>query len=181
MASTWLQQRHPPVDAWTIDRVELLGGPSSFLHGAGAVGGSINYITKLASRDEQTVDARVRYGSYDDAEVAFGINQALAGNPAEARHFARLDFSRSHGNGYVDRNERWTDSLAFSLLSDLSPNLTHTLALEYQQDKEDSPYWGAPILPGRSTMKIDSAAALREPQRRRWPLRAACTLAALDP
>ncbi|HGY9627955.1 TPA: TonB-dependent receptor [Pseudomonas putida] len=144
-----------PVDAWAIDRVELLGGPSSFLHGAGAVGGSINYITKLASRDEQTVDARVRYGSYDDVEVAFGINQALAGNPAEARHFARLDFSRSHGNGYVDRNERWTDSLAFSLLSDLSPNLTHTLALEYQQDKEDSPYWGAPILQGRSTMKID--------------------------
>ncbi|EKT4467135.1 TonB-dependent receptor [Pseudomonas putida] len=165
-----------PVDAWTIDRVELLGGPSSFLHGAGAVGGSINYITKLASRDEQTVDARVRYGSYDDAEVAFGINQALAGNPAEARHFARLDFSRSHGNGYVDRNERWTDSLAFSLLSDLSPNLTHTLALEYQQDKEDSPYWGAPILPGRSTMKIDrqrrfenyNVADGRYEQRVRW-------------
>ncbi|MFV3325115.1 TonB-dependent receptor [Pseudomonas sp. NY15372] len=165
-----------PVDAWVIDRVELLGGPSSFLHGAGAVGGSINYITKLASRDEQTVDARVRYGSYDTSEVAFGINQALASNPADARHFARLDFSRGHGNGYVDRNERWTDSLAFSLLSDLSPNLTHTLALEYQEDKEDSPYWGAPILPGRSTMKIDrhrrfenyNVADGRYEQRVRW-------------
>jgi iron complex outermembrane receptor protein len=55
-----------PVDAWVIDRVELLGGPSSFLHGAGAVGGSINYISKLASRDQQTVDGRIRYGSYDE-------------------------------------------------------------------------------------------------------------------
>lgn len=146
-----------PVDAWVLDRVELLGGPSSFLHGAGAVGGSINYISKLASRDQQTVDGRIRYGSYDAAEYAFGINQALAANPADARHFARLDFSRSQGNGYIDRNERQTDSLAFSLLSDLTPDLTHTLALEYQEDKEDSPYWGSPILPGRSTMKIDKS------------------------
>ncbi|MDU9404936.1 TonB-dependent receptor [Pseudomonas sp. zfem004] len=146
-----------PVDAWVIDRVELLGGPSSFLHGAGAVGGSINYISKLASRDQQTVDGRIRYGSYDAAEYAFGINQALAANPADARHFARLDFSRSQGNGYIDRNERQTDSLAFSLLSDLTPDLTHTLALEYQEDTEDSPYWGSPILPGRSTMKIDES------------------------
>ncbi|MGF6393488.1 TonB-dependent receptor [Pseudomonas plecoglossicida] len=146
-----------PVDAWVLDRVELLGGPSSFLHGAGSVGGSINYITKLASRDQQIVDGRVRYGSYDDLEVAFGINQALASNPADARHFMRLDYSHSDGNGYIDRNERQTDSVAFSLLSDLAPDLTHTLALEYQEDREDSPYWGAPILPGRSTMKIDNS------------------------
>ena len=127
------------------------------MHGAGAVGGSINYITKLASRDQQIIDGRVRYGSFDDAEVAFGINQALASNPADARHFMRLDFSRSQGNGYIDRNQRNTDSLAFSLLSDLAPNLTHTLALEYQEDREESPYWGSPILPGRSTMKIDKS------------------------
>jgi iron complex outermembrane receptor protein len=146
-----------PVDAWVIDRVELIGGPSSFLHGAGAVGGSINYITKLASRDEQIIDGRIRYGSFDDSEVAFGINQALASNPADAHHFLRLDFSRGHSNGYIDRNERDTDSLAISLLSDLNPNLTHTLAFEYQQDKERSPYWGSPILPGRSTMKIDNS------------------------
>lgn len=146
-----------PVDAWVIDRVELIGGPSSFLHGAGAVGGSINYITKLASRDEQIIDGRIRYGSFDDSEVAFGINQALASNPADAHHFLRLDFSRGHSNGYIDRNERDTDSLAISLLSDLTPNLTHTLAFEYQQDKERSPYWGSPILPGRSTMKIDNS------------------------
>ncbi|QHG64443.1 TonB-dependent receptor [Pseudomonas putida] len=146
-----------PVDAWVLDRVELLGGPSSFLHGAGAVGGSINYITKTASRDQQIIDGRVRYGSYDDSEVAFGINQALASNSADARHFMRLDFSHTGSNGYIDRNQRKTDSLAFSLLSDLTPDLTHTLALEYQEDREDSPYWGAPILPGRSTMKIDNS------------------------
>lgn len=144
-----------PVDAWIYDRVELLGGPSTFLYGAGAVGGSINYITKLASREEQAVEGRVRYGSYDSSELSLGVNQALSSGP-DPKHFARLDVSRTAGNGYMDRNERESTSTAFSILSDLTPNLSHTLALEYQEDKEDSPYWGSPLLnPVGGTMKID--------------------------
>lgn len=145
-----------PVDAWMIDRVELIGGPSTFLYGAGAVGGSINYISKLASREQNLIEGRVRYGSFDESEVAVGLNQAL-GDEADARHFLRLDFSRGNGNGYIDRNDRETSSFAFSLLSDFTPNLSHTLAVEYLEDKEDSPYWGTPILPGRDTMKIDES------------------------
>ncbi|MBD9484890.1 TonB-dependent receptor [Pseudomonas sp. PDM14] len=144
-----------PVDAWMIDRVELIGGPSTFLYGAGAVGGSINYLSKLASR-ENLVEGRLRYGSFDESDVSFGLNQAL-GDEADARHFARLDFSRGNGNGYIDRNQRETSSFAFSLLSDLTPDLSHTLAIEYLEDQEDSPYWGTPVLPGRDTMKIDKS------------------------
>ncbi|MFV0454380.1 MAG: TonB-dependent receptor [Pseudomonas sp.] len=144
-----------PVDAWVIDRVELIGGPSTFLYGAGAVGGSINYISKLASREEEVFDGRLSYGSYDNLEIAFGVNHAL-GNGADARNFLRLDYSHAQGNGYMDRNERETDSVAVSLLSDLTPNLSHTLAFEYQEDSEDSPYWGSPILqPVSGRMRID--------------------------
>ncbi len=146
-----------PVDAWIYERVELIGGPSTFLYGAGAVGGSINYITKLANRDEQGVQGRVRYGSYDSSELAIGVNHALSSG-ADPRHFARLDVSRSHGNGYMDRNERESTSTAFSILSDFTAQLSHTLALEYQEDKEDSPYWGSPILnPVGDTMHIDKS------------------------
>lgn len=165
-----------PIDAWVVDRVELIGGPSGFLHGAGAVGGSLNYISKLASRDEQVLEGRLRYGRFDESELAFGLNQAL-GQVAETEHFMRLDISRGTGNGYIDRNERETGSLAFSLLSDLTPKLSHTLALEYLEDKEDSPYWGTPILnSGGGTMKIDkrrrfenyNVADGRYEQRVRW-------------
>lgn len=144
-----------PVDAWMIDRVELIGGPSTFLYGAGAVGGSINYISRLASR-ENLAEGRLRYGSFDESEVSFGLNQAL-GDEEDARHFVRLDFSRGHGNGYIDRNERETSSFAFSLLSDFTQDLSHTLAIEYLEDREDSPYWGSPVLPGRDSMKIDKS------------------------
>lgn len=142
-----------PVDAWMIDRVELIGGPSTFLYGAGAVGGSINYISRLASRDESLFEGRLRYGSFDDSEVSLGLNRALGG--ADARHFLRLDVSRGDGNGYIDRNRRETNSFAISLLSDFTPDLSHTLALEYLEDQEDSPYWGSPVLRGRDTLKID--------------------------
>ena len=140
-----------PVNAWIYDRVELLGGPSTFLYGAGAVGGSINYVTKLASREGQSLQGRVRYGSYDASELAIGVNQ-----PLNAQHVARLDLSRTASKGYIDRNESEAVSAAFSVLSDLTPDLSHTLALEYHEEREDSPYWGTPVLnPIGRTLRID--------------------------
>ncbi|MNF49065.1 hypothetical protein D3C84_303290 [compost metagenome] len=56
----------------------------------------------------------------------------------------------------MDRNKRESTSTAFSILTDWTPQLSHTLAIEYQEDKEDSSYWGSPILNAVSdTMKID--------------------------
>ncbi|MBB4821035.1 TonB-dependent receptor [Pseudomonas solani] len=143
-----------PVDAWIYDRVELIGGPSSFLHGSGSVGGSLNYVTRLASR-ENSGEARIRYARFDDREVSIGINRVLNDGPGP-HHYARLDYSRNDGNGYIDRQERGAGNFAFSLLSDLTDNLSHTLAIEYLEEKEDSPYWGAPTLnPKAGELKID--------------------------
>ncbi|MDG9882446.1 TonB-dependent receptor [Pseudomonas sp. GD04058] len=134
-----------PVGAWIYDRVELLGGPSSFLNGSGAVGGSLNMVTRLADRSEDRVEGRISYGRYDTLETAFGINQAL--NEGDGpRHYARLDYSRTGSNGYIDRQENNAGNLAFSLLSDFNERLSHTLAIEYLEEQEDSPYWGSPVL-----------------------------------
>ncbi|WP_174236480.1 TonB-dependent receptor [Stutzerimonas nosocomialis] len=144
-----------PVGAWIYDRVELLGGPSSFLNGSGAVGGSLNFITKLASRDEDSIEGRLSYSRYDTWETAIGLNQAL--NEGDGpRHYARLDYSRTNTNGYIDRQENGAGNLAFSLLTDLNDRLSHTLAIEYLEEKEDSPYWGSPVLqPLSGTLHID--------------------------
>ncbi|QXH58744.1 TonB-dependent receptor [Pseudomonas maumuensis] len=144
-----------PVGAWIYDRVELLGGPSSFLNGSGAVGGSLNMITKLANRDEDTFEGRISYGRYDTMETSVGFNQALNSGDGP-RHYARLDYSRTSTNGYIDRQENGAGNLAFSLLSDINDQLSHTLAIEYLEEKEDSPYWGAPVLqPAAGTLHID--------------------------
>ncbi|WHH50259.1 TonB-dependent receptor [Pseudomonas sp. Ap32] len=144
-----------PVGAWIYDRVELLGGPSSFLNGSGAVGGSLNFITRLASRDEDTFEGRVSYARYDTMETSVAFNKAL--NTGDGpRHYARLDYSRTSTNGYIDRQENGAGNLAFSLLSDINDQLSHTLAIEYLEEQEDSPYWGTPVLqPLVGTLHID--------------------------
>lgn len=135
-----------PVDSWIYDRVEVIGGPSTFLFGAGAVGGSINYITKLASRDEgDSTQARVSYGSYDTSQLSLGVNRRL-GSGDGVKNYLRVDVNRADSNGYVDGNTREAWTSAFSLLTDITPQLSHTLAIEYQKETVDRPYWGTPLL-----------------------------------
>ncbi len=134
-----------PVDSWIYDRVEVIGGPSTFLFGAGAVGGSINYITKLASREGDFTQARASYGSYDTSQLSLGVNRRL-GSGDGVKNYLRADVNRAYSNGYVDGNQREAWTSAFSLLTDITPRLSHTLALEYQNEMVGRPYWGTPLL-----------------------------------
>jgi iron complex outermembrane receptor protein len=134
-----------PVDAWIYDRVEVIGGPSSFLYGAGAVGGAINYVTKLPVREADFGQARLSAGSYDTTQLALGLNRRL-GDGEGVRNTARLDVNRSATNGFVDGNAREAWQVATSLLTDITPAVSHTLALEYQDERIERPYWGTPLL-----------------------------------
>ncbi len=130
-----------PVDSWIYDRVEAIGGPSSFLFGAGAIGGSINYVTKLASREGDFSEARLGAGSYNALQMAAGFNRKLGDS-----NVLRLDVSRNTGGAWSDHTEREAVQLAGSWLVDLAPGLSHTLALEYQKETVERPYWGTPVL-----------------------------------
>lgn len=146
-----------PVDSWIYERVEVIGGPSTYLFGAGAVGGSINYVTKLANRDGNALEARARYGSFATSDLALGVNRRL-GSEQGVQNFVRLDVNASHTNGYVDGQVRNAQNVAASWLTDLSSQLSHTLALEYQHEMVDRPYWGTPLLnPTTGEGRIDSA------------------------
>jgi iron complex outermembrane receptor protein len=140
-----------PIDSWIYDRVEAIGGPSTFMYGAGAVGGSINYVTKLANRDGNLTEAKAAYGSYDSNQLALGINRKLAD-----QHFVRLDINRNAINGWSDGTKREAWQTAASWLWDLSPRLSHTLAFEQQTETVDRPYWGTPLLkPVAGKLSID--------------------------
>lgn len=140
-----------PVDSWIYDRVEAIGGPSSFLYGAGAIGGSINYVTKLANRDGDFTEAKARYGSYDATQVAIGTNRRL-----NERNVIRLDVNRDSARGWSNGTKREAWQMAASLLTDLTPDLSHTLAVEYQKETVDRPYWGTPLtMPFDGKVHID--------------------------
>ena len=146
-----------PVDSWIYDRVEAIGGPSSFLFGSGAVGGSINYITKTADRHDFT-EGQLRLGQNNLKEVSLGLNRRIAGGDGTAgpQHFARIDLNHRDAGHWVDGMHTRSTQLATSLLSDLGGGLTHTLAYEYQNEHVDRPYWGTPLQgPVAGELRID--------------------------
>ena len=146
-----------PVDSWIYDRVEAIGGPSSFLYGAGAVGGSINYITKVAERREFS-EARLRRGSDDLTEGSFGLNRRLGGDGGAVAHHARIDVNHRDGGSWVDGTRGRSTQLAASLRSDFGEGLTHTLAYEFQYEDVARPYWGTPLRnPAAGVARVDPA------------------------
>lgn len=136
-----------PVDSWIYDRVEAIGGPSTFLFGAGAVGGAINYVTKLPQRDT-FYEGQLRIGSFDSRQASVGLNQQLAGEPGGRGHYLRLDANTSSSHGWIDGNHSRASQVAVSLLSDLGADVTQTFAFEYQREQVDRPYWGTPLKTG---------------------------------
>lgn len=110
-----------PVDSWIYDRVEAIGGPSTFMYGAGAIGGTINYVTKLVHREGNLTELKAAYGSGDAVEVAAGFNRKLAED-----HHVRVDINKEKSHGRIDGVERDATQFAGSWLWDIAPDLSHT-------------------------------------------------------
>lgn len=146
-----------PVDAWQYERVEAIGGPSSFLHGVGAVGGAINYVTRLASLDHDQARWQASWGSRRDGTLAMGANLRDAG----ARQALALDLSLRNGDSWIDAQQRDALAVAASWRIRLRPGLEHTLALEHQDEEVLRPYWGTPAVAVDGSMRVPSALAAR--------------------
>ena len=147
------------VDSWIYDRVEAVGGASSFLYGSGAVGGSLNYITKTAERYDFS-EGQLRLGQNNLKEISLGLNRRLGSSDGTAgtQHFARIDLNHRNAGSWVEGMHTQSTQLATSLLSDFGGGFTHTLAYELQKDNVDRPYWGTPTLnPTAGETRIDRA------------------------
>jgi iron complex outermembrane receptor protein len=88
-----------------IERIEIVRGGSSVLHGAGAVAGVINIITRSPLRLSNQAVGRVQLGSFNTRDVQLSGN--LAGETAGIRIAA--DHIRS--DGWRDNNESRQSSL----------------------------------------------------------------------
>jgi Outer membrane receptor for monomeric catechols len=146
-----------PVDAWQYERIEAIGGPSSFLHGVGAVGGAINYVTRLASLGHDQARWRAAWGSHRDGTVAFGMNL----RDAAARQALALDLSARDGDSWIDAQQRSALAAAGSWRVRLAPGLEHVLALEWQDEDVRRPYWGVPGEATGGRLRLDPALAAR--------------------
>ena len=130
-----------PIDSWLYDRVEVLGGPSSFLYGQTAVGGAINNVSKIATRDDDKHSALVTLGEYLNRRGSYGYN----GRVGDSDNWFQANLSYTGQEGYFNNSQFDSGVMSFSLLSDINDSLSHTIAVEHQIEDRDS-YWGTPVL-----------------------------------
>ncbi|MET0240676.1 MAG: TonB-dependent receptor [Sphingobium sp.] len=133
-----------PVDPWTVERIDVLRGPSSVISGEGAIGGAINVIMKKPVTDGTVGQARLAYGSDNSAQIAADVGGGLGGGFSY-----RLAASATRSDGWLDRNSD-SRNLAISgaLRFDAASNLSFTLASDYG-NVEIQPYFGTPLNNGQ--------------------------------
>ncbi len=134
-------QSERPVDAFNLDRVEVLKGPSSVLFGEGAIGGSINYVSKNPSAQLRT-DLFFATSSWDTYRVGLGHGGPLG---TSGKLTYRADVSTSTARGYVDRNrtDLFSGTVALGWRATDALNLTFYGA--YTEDNFE-PYYGTPVI-----------------------------------
>jgi iron complex outermembrane receptor protein len=129
------------VDNWLTDRVEVLGGPSSYLWGQGAVGGAINYVSKVANREQSGHEVFASGGMFFNRRVSYGYN----GQVGDSDNWLQVAASYKGSDGYVDRTPHSSGAGSISWLTDITPNLSNLVAVEFQAEERDA-YWGTPVL-----------------------------------
>ncbi len=132
-----------PFDTWSVERIEVLRGPASVIHGDGAIGGVVNVVPKRPSRGAVENEISVTVGSEDTARLGFGSGGALSADVAY-----RLDVSGNYSSGWVDRGNNGDATFSGALLWQAQPDLQFTLthAEGYQRPMR---YFGTPLVEGR--------------------------------
>lgn len=131
-----------PYDTWNIDRIEVLNGPASVLHGNGAIGGAINIIPRKPSLMPSST-VFVSGGSYDTYRAAVDTT----GGITEQLDY-RVDVSHQQSDGWVARGDSKSTAGTGALSYEASEDLKITLFGDYA-DRQQVFDNGIPLINGR--------------------------------
>lgn len=125
-----LSYNAPAMDAWNIDRVEVLKGPASVLYGQIMPGGLVNQITKKPL-DEAHREVQVTVGAPGRAEAAFDFTGPVAGTEDLSYRLVGLGRYQESNIDFAD-TERWF--IAPSLTWKATPDTSLTVYAGYMRD-----------------------------------------------
>ncbi len=130
-------------NTWHFERIEVIKGPASVLHGEGALGGVINKVTRKPTFEGNEFDALASYGSFNTSMVAAGANFQLSDTAA-----VRIDASQLKSDSLydVDRNDTRSRGLTASMLLKPTSDLSVLVALDHYNDLYETTYPGLPLV-----------------------------------
>lgn len=132
-----------PFDTWSVERIEVLRGPASVIHGDGAIGGVINVVPKQPTRNAPEHELQLGLGNEHSRRAAFGSGGAI-----DERWSYRFDLSGERADGWVDMGEHRNRSVSGAVRLDVSPRLNIRLATARGR-QEPMRYFGTPLVDGR--------------------------------
>lgn len=121
-------------EPYTLERVEVLRGPSSMLYGQGSTAGVINMVSKRP-QEEAHHEIGISYGSHNRRQIQADLTGAI---DEDGKWLYRLVALKRKSNTQVDyvRDDRWV--LAPSLTWRPSASTSLTLLALLQEDKSGS-------------------------------------------
>jgi iron complex outermembrane recepter protein len=130
------------MDAFMFDRIEFLKGASAIESGQGAIGGSVNYVTKQPTTGPVQNEAYVAVDSLGSVRSGYGSG----GSTPIAGLDYRFDMAFSHINSFIEDDNRNMSSLTTRLNYKNSEVFKTWIAFEYYKDAGHV-YWGTPLVP----------------------------------
>jgi iron complex outermembrane receptor protein len=132
-----------PFDTFTVDRVEVLKGPASVMFGQGAVGGSVNVVTKRPSFTKRETEFLLGVGSFRTYRVGLST-----GGPINDQVAYQAAVSRVGSNGYVRNGDNSSWALSGSITWKPVEAFRLTLSDDYG-DQKPMRYFGVPLIDGK--------------------------------
>ena len=132
----------PQIDPYTLERIEVLKGPSSVLYGQNQPGGMINLVSKRPSMQAQH-QIKVGTGSFDRYNLAFDFTGPL--DDAKTLSYRLIGVGNT-GNEQVDYTEDSRRLLAPSFTWAPNDNTELTLYAQLQRDDALADYQSLPAV-----------------------------------
>ncbi|MFY0478647.1 TonB-dependent receptor [Achromobacter marplatensis] len=132
-----------PFSSWPLESVEVLRGPASVLYGDGAIGATVNYVTKKPIWDEMHREAFLGVGSYGLVQGGVGLRGPINDVAAYSIY---VDGERSDGYRALEDVKRRNYALGLSIRP--TSRLKATFSLDGGVN-DDAHYFGTPLRDGR--------------------------------
>jgi iron complex outermembrane receptor protein len=148
-------------DLYDVERIEIIRGPNSVVHGTADPGGQVNIITKSALLNQDLRAVNFRFGENALMRGAFDVNSAgtIAGRPAAIRVNAVHEDSES----FIKFVESHIEGIAVAGRVRLTQNTDLTAKLEHNEHDQVAPVnvvdrWsGAPGYFGGNSQALNRA------------------------
>ena len=125
-----------PQDTWSLDRIEILKGPSSVLYGQGGIGGAINLIPRMPEF-ERSSQVRILTGEFNTSFVGVDFTGGLSDTVAY-----RVDFSKETSDGWVNNGDSENEHVSLAMLWRPSDDLSVTARYD-AGDRSPMSYFGS--------------------------------------